>query len=231
MFKSVFLGSFSSFSSTFEIYNEQELEPLFNTGKNKNFFNKSFSLMLFHIELTDVITENSIIDNQEYFQKDLQNDLDISTGKVGDKFKSKVLIFLPISDECDVEIPDHKNAIKKHDNRDKGNSLCLFLLCVGCFTFIIGIVLEKNPQIVNFLVDLLYNPFTNPSIIKWEDYENGKFRFIDPNKVSKLWGTRSFKKIKDKEMDFGKFSRAIRYIYAILNLLLKQQLFILSRNK
>ncbi|KRT80883.1 hypothetical protein AMK59_5199 [Oryctes borbonicus] len=70
----------------------------------------------------------------------------------------------------------------------------------------------NNPGIVNFVVELLHNPDTNPSIIKWEDYENGKFRFTNPEKVSKLWGRRNSRS-KEKEMDFGKFSRAIRYHY------------------
>ncbi|GJQ65230.1 hypothetical protein Trydic_g7360 [Trypoxylus dichotomus] len=70
----------------------------------------------------------------------------------------------------------------------------------------------NNPGIVNFVVELLHNPDTNPSIIKWEDYEKGKFRFTNPEKVSKLWGRRN-SRLKEKEMDFGKFSRAIRYHY------------------
>ncbi|KAK9709104.1 Ets-domain [Popillia japonica] len=69
-----------------------------------------------------------------------------------------------------------------------------------------------NPGIVNFVVELLHNPDTNPSMIKWEDYDKGKFRFTNPEKVSKLWGRRN-SRAKEKEMDFGKFSRAIRYHY------------------
>ncbi|XP_022900929.1 ETS homologous factor-like [Onthophagus taurus] len=71
-----------------------------------------------------------------------------------------------------------------------------------------------NPAIVNFIVDLLHNPKTNPKLIRWEDIDRGLFKFIKPEEVSKLWGKRTPKTYREKEMDFGKFSRAIRYHYS-----------------
>ncbi|XP_063618911.1 ETS-related transcription factor Elf-3-like [Cydia splendana] len=70
----------------------------------------------------------------------------------------------------------------------------------------------KRPRSVSvpeFLRNLLFDPKYCPSIIKWEDHANGKFRFVKPDEVAKLWG-----KMKQNDaMTFEKFSRAMRYHY------------------
>ncbi|XP_049869549.1 DNA-binding protein D-ETS-4-like [Pectinophora gossypiella] len=70
----------------------------------------------------------------------------------------------------------------------------------------------KRPRSVSvpeFLRNLLLDPEYCPRIIKWEDHSQGKFRFVKPDEVAKLWG-----KLKQNDnMTFEKFSRAMRYHY------------------
>ncbi|KAJ0177502.1 hypothetical protein K1T71_007511 [Dendrolimus kikuchii] len=70
----------------------------------------------------------------------------------------------------------------------------------------------KRPRSVSvpeFLRNLLLDPKFCPSIIKWEDHVTGKFRFVKPDEVAKLWG----KMKQNDNMTFEKFSRAMRYHY------------------
>lgn len=47
---------------------------------------------------------------------------------------------------------------------------------------------------------------TCPSLIKWENYEERMFKFVQNEKVAKLWGDRK----KNGKMNYEKFSRAMR---------------------
>ncbi|XP_045497429.1 ETS-related transcription factor Elf-3-like [Colias croceus] len=70
----------------------------------------------------------------------------------------------------------------------------------------------KRPRSVSvpeFLRNLLFDEKYCPSIIKWEDYSQGKFRFVKPDEVAKLWGQMK----QNDNMTFEKFSRAMRYHY------------------
>lgn len=67
----------------------------------------------------------------------------------------------------------------------------------------------KTGKLWQFLRDLLSNPKTNPSMIKWVDKEEGRFKFVQCDKVAKLWGRRNF----NTGMTYEKMSRAIRYYY------------------
>lgn len=67
----------------------------------------------------------------------------------------------------------------------------------------------KNVSVPEFLRNLLLDPEYCPKIIKWEDYSNGKFRFLDTGAVAKLWGGKR----ENSSMSFEKFSRAMRYHY------------------
>ncbi|XP_041978066.1 ETS homologous factor-like [Aricia agestis] len=70
----------------------------------------------------------------------------------------------------------------------------------------------KRPRSVSvpeFLRNLLFDEKYCPSIIKWEDHSQGKFRFVKPDEVAKLWGQMK----QNDNMTFEKFSRAMRYHY------------------
>merc|ERR1712051_706398 len=65
---------------------------------------------------------------------------------------------------------------------------------------------EEKPQ---WIVELLRNPETNPSVIMWEDEPAGKFRVINSNAFAQLWA-----KVKNNPaMNYEKLSRAMRYYY------------------
>ncbi|XP_030033750.2 ETS homologous factor [Manduca sexta] len=91
---------------------------------------------------------------------------------------------------------DKRKMFKRPPGRPKGS---------GRKTF-------KRPRSVSvpeFLRNLLLDPKYCPSIIKWEDHSLGKFRFVKPDEVAKLWG----KMKQNDNMTFEKFSRAMRYHY------------------
>merc|ERR1739842_113321 len=64
-------------------------------------------------------------------------------------------------------------------------------------------------KISQWIVELLRNPETNPSVIMWEDEPAGKFRVINSNAFAQLWA-----KVKNNPaMNYEKLSRAMGYYY------------------
>ncbi|XP_077517231.1 ETS homologous factor-like isoform X8 [Amblyomma americanum] len=61
-----------------------------------------------------------------------------------------------------------------------------------------------------FIRDLLLNPSTNPSLIRWERREDGIFKFVQSDKVAKMWGDRK----QNPRMTYEKLSRAMRTYYS-----------------
>ncbi|KAK9497150.1 hypothetical protein O3M35_004521 [Rhynocoris fuscipes] len=68
---------------------------------------------------------------------------------------------------------------------------------------------EKLGRLWEFLRDLLKNREYCPSLIVWDNYEEGMFRFVHSDKVAKLWGTKK----DNPDMNYEKLSRAMRYYY------------------
>jgi len=58
-------------------------------------------------------------------------------------------------------------------------------------------------------LNMLLDKKHNPSIIKWEDRDNGVFRIVRSDQVAKLWGIRK----GNPSMTYEKMSRAMRYYY------------------
>ncbi|CAH0560059.1 unnamed protein product [Brassicogethes aeneus] len=67
----------------------------------------------------------------------------------------------------------------------------------------------KKEKLWEFLIHLLHDPKSCPSLICWEDYHQGTFRFVQNEQVAKIWGGRK----KNQNMTYDKFSRAMRYYY------------------
>ncbi|XP_069678219.1 ETS homologous factor-like isoform X3 [Periplaneta americana] len=68
---------------------------------------------------------------------------------------------------------------------------------------------KKTGRLWEFIRDLLLNRDYCPSLICWENHEEGVFRFVRSEKVAQLWGT-----IKENpKMTYEKLSRAMRYYY------------------
>ena len=77
--------------------------------------------------------------------------------------------------------------------------ICVFTgvyLCTG----------KRNGKLWEFIRDLLLVPETNPSLIRWERREDGIFKFVQSDKVAKLWGQRK----QNPRMTYEKLSRAMR---------------------
>merc|ERR1711963_943437 len=64
-------------------------------------------------------------------------------------------------------------------------------------------------KISQWIVKLLRDPETNPSVIMWEDEPAGKFRVINSTAFAQLWA----KEKKNPAMNYEKLSRAMRYYY------------------
>merc|ERR1712107_281082 len=64
-------------------------------------------------------------------------------------------------------------------------------------------------KISQWIVKLLRDPETNPSVIMWEDEPEGKFRVINSNAFAQLWALEK----KNPAMNYEKLSRAMRYYY------------------
>lgn len=68
---------------------------------------------------------------------------------------------------------------------------------------------KKTGRLWEFIRNLLLDPETCPSMVKWENPEEGIFRFVQAEKVAQKWGERK----QNKDMNYEKLSRAMRYYY------------------
>ncbi|XP_045175091.2 ETS-related transcription factor Elf-3-like isoform X2 [Mercenaria mercenaria] len=67
----------------------------------------------------------------------------------------------------------------------------------------------KSQHLWEFIYDMLNNPTYNPSILKWENQNEGVFRFVQSESVAQLWGTLK----SNENMTYEKLSRAMRHYY------------------
>ncbi|XP_063607337.1 ETS homologous factor-like [Penaeus indicus] len=68
---------------------------------------------------------------------------------------------------------------------------------------------KRGPKSWEFLMRLMADKRTNPSVIRWEDREAATIRLIQPHYIAKLWGKRSSK----SNLTYDHFARALRYHY------------------
>lgn len=69
---------------------------------------------------------------------------------------------------------------------------------------------QRNSRLWEFIRDLLLDSKTCPSLLKWENVEEGIFRFVQSDKVARLWGERKC----NPRMTYEKLSRAMRTYYS-----------------
>ncbi|OQV15119.1 putative ETS-like proteinous factor [Hypsibius exemplaris] len=69
----------------------------------------------------------------------------------------------------------------------------------------------RGNHLWEFIRDLLVSKDTklNPKIVKWENQEQGVFRFVESEAVAKMWGEKKC----NPRMTYEKLSRAMRYYY------------------
>uniref|UniRef100_A0A915J0S3 Uncharacterized protein n=1 Tax=Romanomermis culicivorax TaxID=13658 RepID=A0A915J0S3_ROMCU len=67
----------------------------------------------------------------------------------------------------------------------------------------------KGNKLWEFIRDALKDPETSPSVVKWEDQEQGVFRIVESERLARLWG----RKKNNSKMTYEKLSRAMRTYY------------------
>ncbi|CAJ0934261.1 unnamed protein product, partial [Mesorhabditis belari] len=67
----------------------------------------------------------------------------------------------------------------------------------------------KGNKLWEFIRDALKDPSTCPSVVRWEDPNEGVFRIVESEKLARLWGERK----NNTKMTYEKLSRAMRYYY------------------
>lgn len=68
---------------------------------------------------------------------------------------------------------------------------------------------KRTGRLWEFIRNLLLNRKYCPSLICWENYDEGVFRFVQSEKVAQLWGSLK----ANPKMTYEKLSRAMRYYY------------------
>lgn len=68
----------------------------------------------------------------------------------------------------------------------------------------------RGPRVWEFLVRLLVDPRTNPSLITWEDEASGTFRLVQKERIAEMWIQRS----REGGLSYNNLARTMRYHYA-----------------
>lgn len=68
----------------------------------------------------------------------------------------------------------------------------------------------RGPKNWEFVIRLLADPKTNPSLIRWEDQSQATFRLVQPTAIAQMWGQRSNK----PNLTYDNFARGLRYHYS-----------------
>lgn len=68
---------------------------------------------------------------------------------------------------------------------------------------------ERGPKSWEFLIRLLADKRTNPTLIRWEDEASATFRLTQPSIIAKMWGARADK----SNLSYVNFARGLRYHY------------------
>ncbi|KAB7498416.1 ETS homologous factor [Armadillidium nasatum] len=71
----------------------------------------------------------------------------------------------------------------------------------------------RGPKCWEFLLRLLKDSASNPSLVKWENPEIGSFKLVEKDKISAIWGNRPSKKKNGKVIKYESFARILRYHY------------------
>ncbi|XP_041837593.1 ETS-related transcription factor Elf-3 [Melanotaenia boesemani] len=67
----------------------------------------------------------------------------------------------------------------------------------------------RGTHLWEFIRDILIHPEKNQGLMKWEDRQEGVFKFLKSEAVAQMWGQKK----KNSSMTYEKLSRAMRYYY------------------
>lgn len=69
--------------------------------------------------------------------------------------------------------------------------------------------LKRGCRLWEFIRNLLMDPATNPSLIRWENRDEGTFKLMQSKTIAFMWGMKK----GNRGMTYEKLSRAMRYYY------------------
>lgn len=76
----------------------------------------------------------------------------------------------------------------------------------GLLTDASGLVAPRGTHLWEFIRDILIHPELNEGLMKWENRQEGVFKFLRSEAVAQLWGQKK----KNNSMTYEKLSRAMR---------------------
>ncbi|XP_057583252.1 ETS-related transcription factor Elf-3 [Hippopotamus amphibius kiboko] len=104
--------------------------------------------------------------------------------------------------------PDEKGDLK-HGKRKRGRPRKLSKDSRECLEGKKNKHAPRGTHLWEFIRDILIHPELNEGLMKWEDRQEGVFKFLRSEAVAQLWGQKK----KNSSMTYEKLSRAMRYYY------------------
>ncbi|KAM5205329.1 ETS-related transcription factor Elf-3 [Hipposideros larvatus] len=105
--------------------------------------------------------------------------------------------------------PDYKKGDPKHGKRKRGRPRKLSRESRESLDSRKSKHAPRGTHLWEFIRDILIHPELNEGLMKWEDRQEGVFKFLRSEAVAQLWGQKK----KNSSMTYEKLSRAMRYYY------------------
>lgn len=105
--------------------------------------------------------------------------------------------------------PDYKKGDPKHEKRKRGRPRKLSKESRECLEGKKSKHAPRGTHLWEFIRDILIHPELNEGLMKWENRQEGVFKFLRSEAVAQLWGQKK----KNNSMTYEKLSRAMRYYY------------------
>uniref|UniRef100_A0A8B9GDZ5 ETS-related transcription factor Elf-3 n=1 Tax=Amazona collaria TaxID=241587 RepID=A0A8B9GDZ5_9PSIT len=102
-----------------------------------------------------------------------------------------------------------KKGDSKHGKRKRGRPRKLSKESRDCLQSRKSKHAPRGTHLWEFIRDILIHPELNEGLMKWEDRQEGIFKFLRSEAVAQLWGQKK----KNSSMTYEKLSRAMRYYY------------------
>ncbi|XP_066883125.1 ETS-related transcription factor Elf-3 [Kogia breviceps] len=106
-------------------------------------------------------------------------------------------------------LPDYKKGDLKHGKRKRGRPRKLSKDSRECLEGKQSKRAPRGTHLWEFIRDILIHPELNEGLMKWENRQDGVFKFLRSEAVAQLWGQKK----KNSSMTYEKLSRAMRYYY------------------
>ncbi|XP_054432502.1 ETS-related transcription factor Elf-3 [Pteronotus mesoamericanus] len=105
--------------------------------------------------------------------------------------------------------PDYQKEDPKHGKRKRGRPRKLSRESRDSLEGRKSKHAPRGTHLWEFIRDILIHPELNEGLMKWENRQEGVFKFLRSEAVAQLWGQKK----KNSSMTYEKLSRAMRYYY------------------